>query len=96
MGRGGIYPAQSQPLFNCPSPAGWPDEAAAWLTASAIDSRIAWAERAGARARIGPRALLETALGPLASGRTRAAVAGAADAAQGVALVLMSPEFQRR
>ena len=47
-------------------------------------------------ARIEPAAVLETALGPLASATTRQAVARAESKAQALTFVLMAPEFQRR
>jgi uncharacterized protein (DUF1800 family) len=46
--------------------------------------------------RIDPLELIETALGPLASNETRQAVARAESRQQALALVFMSPEFQRR
>ena len=46
--------------------------------------------------RVDPGDLIEIALGPLASAETRQAVARAESRQQALALVLMSPEFQRR
>jgi uncharacterized protein (DUF1800 family) len=43
-----------------------------------------------------PMALAQEALGPLLSPTTRDTVMRAADATQGLALLLSSPEFQRR
>jgi len=40
--------------------------------------------------------VVETALGPIASAETRAAVARAESRQQALALTFMSPEFQRR
>jgi uncharacterized protein (DUF1800 family) len=80
------------------SPAGWPDRQADWDGADALMQRIEWsvalADRVG-EARSAPEAA-DAALGPLASSRTRAALASAASGSQAVALLLMSPEFQRR
>ncbi len=80
------------------SPAGWPDTADRWDGPDALLKRIEWAtavgERAGGSAQ--PLALGEQALGESFSDRTRLAVSRAASAAQGVTLLLASPEFQRR
>ena len=43
-----------------------------------------------------PLAILDTAIGPLASNETRRAVARAESRQQAFALLLMSPEFLRR
>jgi uncharacterized protein (DUF1800 family) len=51
-------------------------------------------ERAGEQ--LDPNALVDDALGPLASTETRQAVARAESRAQALALLVMSPEFQRR
>jgi uncharacterized protein (DUF1800 family) len=43
-----------------------------------------------------PQDFLDGRLGPLASNETRQAVARAESRAQGLAIAIMSPEFQRR
>jgi uncharacterized protein (DUF1800 family) len=45
---------------------------------------------------IDPAEIAEAALGPLASAETRQAVARAESKPQALALLLLSPEFQRR
>jgi uncharacterized protein (DUF1800 family) len=45
---------------------------------------------------VDPRAFVETALGPLARAETRFAARVAAERWEGIALVLASPEFNRR
>lgn len=84
--------------FRASSPAGWPDEAGAWIGPEAMIRRVDWATAAAPKIapHVGPEALLQTALGPLASSDTRLAVSRAPSADDGVALVLASPEFQRR
>ena len=61
-------------------------------------ARIDWASRLGEaiEARIDPRAFVETALGELAREETRFAAEAAAERWEGIALVLASPEFNRR
>ncbi|KIT17479.1 hypothetical protein jaqu_06670 [Jannaschia aquimarina] len=87
-----------QSLPGAPAPDGWPEEAEAWITPQALAARIEWSMRAPVRmqSQPQPRDVLQTALGPLASGRTRFAVEAAETAEAAIGLVLASPEFQRR
>lgn len=80
------------------SPAGWSDIAGQWDGPDALMKRIEWATQIGQRmgARRAPVQLAEQSLGAALSEHTRMALNGAADAAQGVVLWLVSPEFQRR
>ncbi len=80
------------------SPAGWPDTADQWDGPDALLKRIEWATAVGERvgARVPPLDLSEQALGETLHERTRTAISRAASAAQGVTLLLVSPEFQRR
>ena len=84
--------------FTAPSPAGWPDTAAAWAGPEAVVRRAEWSLAVGQRVGAGanPLRLMETTLGPLASDRTRETVARAESPSRGLALLLASPEFQRR
>lgn len=94
---GGIY-ALGQRLHSAPSPAGWPDRADDWLGPDAVWKRVEWSTRAGERAggSIDARSVAAASLGPLMSEGSRQQIERAADGAQAVALLLMSPEFQRR
>jgi uncharacterized protein (DUF1800 family) len=85
-----------EPLWRPPAPKGFDDGNAAWLDglAERLDLANQWARRVDVR--VDPKALVETALGPLASPETRQAVARAESRPQAFALLLMSPEFQRR
>lgn len=79
------------------SPAGWADTAGQWDGSDALMKRIEWATRVGQRMNArSPVKLAEQSLGAVLSEHTRVALQGAADAAQGVALWLVSPEFLRR
>jgi uncharacterized protein (DUF1800 family) len=80
------------------SPAGWADIAGRWGGPDALMKRIEWATQVGQRigTRVAPVQLAEQSLGDGLGEHTRMALSGAADAAQGVVLWLMSPEFQRR
>ncbi|MCP4329569.1 MAG: DUF1800 domain-containing protein [Alphaproteobacteria bacterium] len=87
-----------QAPFDAPSPAGWPDTAEAWLGPNALMHRIEWAyavaERTGGAVPPGP--VMDQTIGPVVSPATRQAIARAADSQQAFALLLASPEFQRR
>ena len=94
----GSYTTLGQMPFSAPSPAGWPDEAEAWLGPDAVKKRLEWAQALADRVgnRTDPRVFLDTALGASAGEMTRRMVNGADSRAQGLTLALMSPEFQRR
>ena len=80
------------------SPAGWPDREADWDGADALMQRIEWSVALADRVGDSHSALAtaDAALGPLASTQTRKALVSASSGSQGLALLLMSPEFQRR
>lgn len=90
--------ALGQPAWSPPSPEGWPDEAAAWAAPDAVIKRLTWAQRYAEAAvrNQSPVGLAESALGARLTDQTRAAVRRAEDRAEAVAILLMSPEFQRR
>jgi uncharacterized protein (DUF1800 family) len=84
--------------FTPGSPAGWPDTAQSWDGADALRHRVVWASRVGERLEAGrdPLALCREALGGCARPETLQALQRAASGAQALALLIMSPEFQRR
>jgi uncharacterized protein (DUF1800 family) len=84
--------------FTPGSPAGWPDQAAQWNGGDALLKRIEWATRVGRTVgdRVDAVERLDDVLGAVASDSTRDAVARAESGAQAMALLLSSPEFQRR
>ena len=85
-----------EPLWRPPAPKGFSDENAAWLDglAQRLDMANAFAHREGLA--LEPKAIMETALGPLASAETRQTIARAESRPQALTLLLMTPEFQRR
>ena len=85
-----------EPLWRPPAPKGFPDEQSAWIDGLArrVDVANRLGERVGETADM--EALLDNALGPLASAETRQTIARAESRQQAVTLLLMSPEFQRR
>lgn len=90
--------AMGQPPFDAPSPAGWPDDDAAWMTPEALMQRLSWALWLGQRlgAEVDAGAAAERALGPMLRPDTRRAMARAASRPAAVAILIASPEFQRR
>ena len=80
------------------SPAGWPDTAKSWDGSDALMHRVLWASRVGDKYERGiePAELAASCLGAYARPETLTALRRAASGGQAVALLLMSPEFQRR
>jgi len=80
------------------SPAGWPDRSADWDGADALMKRIEWSVALADRIGDSHSALgtADGSLGALLTTHTRKALENAASGSQAVALLLMSPEFQRR
>jgi uncharacterized protein (DUF1800 family) len=87
-----------QPLWTPPGPNGFPDTMSAWASAEGMKLRLDLASELARRFKDPPNPsdLLEGALGPAASEETKLAVARAETKQQGIALLLMSPEMQRR
>jgi uncharacterized protein (DUF1800 family) len=85
-----------EPLWRPPAPKGFSDDNAAWLDglAQRLDIANAFAHREGLA--IEPVAVMDRALGPLASADTRQTIARAESRPQAMTFLLMAPEFQRR
>ncbi len=85
-----------EPLWRPPAPKGFPDDNASWLDGLAERLEIAntFAQRLGPS--LDPAAVMDAALGPLASVETRQAIARAESRPQALTLALMAPEFLRR
>jgi len=85
-----------EPLWRPPAPKGFSDDSAAWLDGltQRLDIANELARRIGVMT--DPEAVADDALGPLASAETRQTLARAESRQQALALLLMSPEFQRR
>jgi len=80
------------------SPAGWPDTSKSWDGSDALMHRVLWASRVAAKYErgIAPEDLAASSLGAYARPETMTALRRATSGGQAVALLLMSPEFQRR
>lgn len=87
-----------QPLWSPAGPNGFPDTSAAWAAPEGMRLRLDIAVQIGARLgnNIDPLDLLEFAAADAASIETRKAVERAESRQQALALLLMSPEMQRR
>ena len=85
-----------EPLWRPPAPNGFSDNNAAWM--DGLAQRLDIANQFGRRSGdlIDPAFVAESSFGPLLSRDTRETVARAESRPQAVALLLMSPEFQRR
>jgi uncharacterized protein (DUF1800 family) len=87
-----------QPIFDPPSPEGYHDDAATWLAPDAMANRLdiaqSFAQQADSSA--DAREVADAVLGDAQSPATREAIARAEGPVQGLTILLMSPEFQRR
>ena len=90
--------AMGMNVFRPPGPDGWSEAAADWITPPALAARIEWAIEVAKTygQNVDPRNLLNEVLGDRASNELQVAVAGAESKWEGVALLLVSPEFNRR
>lgn len=87
-----------QPLWQPPSPKGWPDDDGAWMGPSVIRERLRIAERFGREiVKAGdPRELAADLLGAASAPHVRQVVARAETREQAAHLLIMSPEFLKR
>ena len=85
--------------YMSPGPDGWSDQEEFWLSPDGVWKRIEWAQLAG-RALAGfvaqPDAYADSVFGETLSAATKTAIGRAESPAQGLALLLTSPEFLRR
>jgi uncharacterized protein (DUF1800 family) len=84
--------------FSAPSPAGWPDEGAKWVSAEALLQRTEFAMAVARRTgdALAADALFAESIAPVASSATKAAVQRAPSRAEALATLFACPEFQRR
>ena len=88
-----------QPAFFAPSPAGWPDIAAAWVSPEAMIRRAEWCQAFAQRLPDPPDPMSVAAASfgdALLPEEMLQAVRRAPDRRTGLALLLASPEFQKR
>lgn len=86
-----------QPHESVPSPAGYDDDAAAWVTPQALAARIDWAMGLSALVQDipDPRDFVFAAMGDMASPPLLRAARAAETRIEGVAVILASPDFNR-
>jgi uncharacterized protein (DUF1800 family) len=94
----GVLKQLGQPTWQPGSPAGWDDIAASWAGPDALVRRVEVAQRLAERAgtSVDARALAARLYPGSLSEATRTAIARAESPAEGLALLLVSPEFVRR
>jgi uncharacterized protein (DUF1800 family) len=87
-----------QPLWAPAGPNGFPDSNAAWAAPEGMKLRLDISAQIASRLADGvdPRDLLELVAADAASSETRRTIERAESRQQALALLLMSPEFQRR
>jgi uncharacterized protein (DUF1800 family) len=87
-----------QPLWTPAGPNGFPDTNAAWAAPEGMKLRLDIAAQLGSRIAdsVDPRELLDVVAADAASSETRQTIERAESRQQALALLLMSPEFQRR
>ncbi len=87
-----------QPLWSPAGPNGFPDSNAAWAAPEGMKLRLDLSAQLASRVaeNVDPRDLLELVAADAASSETRRTIERAESRQQGLALLLMSPEFQRR
>ena len=90
--------ALGEPLWHPPGPNGFPDQTDAWASAEGLKTRldIAWQAAKQADAIGNPNEMLASLIGTSVSAETKQAISRAESKQQGLALLLMAPEFQRR
>ena len=94
----GFLEQLGQRPFTPGSPAGWPDVAAHWDSGDALLKRIEWAAAVGNAAgeRLEPVALGQDVLGETLGEHSALGIERAESRSQALALLISSPEFQRR
>jgi len=95
---GPILTGLGQKPFSAPSPKGWPEDAQTWASPDGLIKRMQWAQGFAAVVadRTDPNALAVSALGARLTPPVAKAVSRAETRKEAFALLVMSPEFQRR
>jgi uncharacterized protein (DUF1800 family) len=87
-----------QPPGRAPSPQGWPDTSDDWLAPDALWKRVQWADQFASQRgdQADARLLAGLSYGRDLSGMSKRQIDSADSGAQALAVLLASPEFQRR
>lgn len=93
----GAFALMNQSPFTAPSPAGWSDQTADWMSPEALMTRIEWIRAVGKRAPVpNPLDWANSVMGPVLTDESRHTIGQAESRSEAVALVFSSPEFQRK
>ena len=94
----GALNSLGQPLWAPTGPNGFPDTAASWVSPEGMKARLdlSWQVASRIQDMADPVDLLDKVAGAAASSETRQALARAESRQQALAMLLMSPEVQRR
>jgi uncharacterized protein (DUF1800 family) len=95
---GAVFTYMGQKPYSPPSPRGWPEEAQIWCAPDALVKRMNWSETFASRAGANrdPVQLASNALGARLTPLVAKTIARAETRPEGLSILLMSPEFQRR
>jgi uncharacterized protein (DUF1800 family) len=87
-----------QAIYMAPQPAGWPDDAASWIGPESVLRRVEWCAAFADRAdpALDPETVAGQALGTALNPTIREAIGRAESRTQALAMLLASPQFQRR
>jgi uncharacterized protein (DUF1800 family) len=95
----GSLAVMGQRPFSPDSPKGWSDESSDWASSDGVIKRLAWAEQAAAvmsSQGLEPNDTAQSALGARLTPAVATAIRRAETRTEAFAILLMSPEFQRR
>lgn len=95
----GSLSVMGQRPFSADSPKGWSDEASDWASSDGVIKRLAWAEQAAAAMSgqgLDTNDTAKAALGARLTPAAAQAIGRAETRSEAFAVLLMSPEFQRR
>jgi uncharacterized protein (DUF1800 family) len=81
-----------------PQPSGWPDDAASWVGAESVLRRVEWCAAFADRAdrTLDPEMVADQSLGSTLDPAVHDAIGRAESRTQAIAMLLASPQFQRR
>lgn len=84
--------------FTAPSPAGWGDRSGDWVAPEALMARIEWLRgfASALPSTLYPETVLRDSIDPVAQQATRDWISQAPSGDRAIAMILASPEFQRR
>ncbi|MDB5454422.1 MAG: hypothetical protein JWP92_7, partial [Caulobacter sp.] len=93
-----ILTGLGQKPFSAPSPKGWAEEAGEWCAPDALVKRMQWSQGFAAVVadQLDPNLTAQAALGARLTPAAATAISRAETRREAFALLLMSPEFQRR